>query len=59
MLAGEVVADHALDLPVVEALAALIRRHTGEDFEVHLQQVAEIDWGSDAKRLGFRNELLA
>ncbi len=58
VLIGEVVADHGLEPPVVEALAALIRRHTGEDFEVRLQQVAKIGWGGDTKRLGFRNELL-
>ncbi len=50
VLTVEVVADEALPLAVFEALAALIRRHTGEDFEVRLQQVPKIDWGRDTKR---------
>ncbi len=58
VLTAEVVGADVLPTATLEALAALLRQHTGTDFEVRLQQVPEIDWGLGTKRLAFRNELL-
>jgi phenylacetate-CoA ligase len=40
------------------AFIALIRDHAGDEFEIQINPVAEIDWGRGAKRLGFHNEIL-
>ena len=30
----------------------------GEEFDVEVKAVSDIDWGASVKRLGFRNEIL-
>jgi phenylacetate-CoA ligase len=41
-----------------EALIALVKLNAGDDFEVRVNAVAEIDWGPGTKRLGFISEVL-
>jgi phenylacetate-coenzyme A ligase PaaK-like adenylate-forming protein len=41
-----------------EALIALVRSHAGDDIEVRIKPVAEIDWGQGTKRLGFVSDVL-
>jgi phenylacetate-CoA ligase len=42
----------------IEALIALVRSHAGDDIEVRIKPVAEIDWGQGTKRLGFVSDVL-
>ena len=39
------------------AFAALVKAQTGDGFEVVVKAMTQIDWGKNAKRLGFHNEL--
>jgi phenylacetate-CoA ligase len=57
-LVVEVTAVNHLPRDKIDACRQLIQTYAGEDFNVQINQVAEIDWGRDTKRLGFRNELL-
>jgi phenylacetate-CoA ligase len=43
----------------IDACRQLIQTYAGEDFDIQISQMPEIDWGRDTKRLGFRNDLLA
>jgi phenylacetate-coenzyme A ligase PaaK-like adenylate-forming protein len=40
------------------SLEALIRERAGEEFQVHIRSVKNIEWGTDVKKLGFRSEML-
>ena len=40
------------------AFVELVTAQAGEGFEVVVRAVEQIDWGENAKRLGFHNELL-
>jgi phenylacetate-CoA ligase len=42
----------------VSALAKLIRLHAGDEFDVTVKAVAQIDWGHSTKRLGFHSDVL-
>jgi len=48
----------ALTEEETEALIALVRSHVGDDFEVRIIPVGEIDWGQGTKRLGFVSDVL-
>lgn len=39
-------------------LIELLKRHCTDSFDVEVQVVKEIDWGSDRKRLGYRCDIL-
>jgi phenylacetate-coenzyme A ligase PaaK-like adenylate-forming protein len=43
----------------VSALVKLVKRHAGDEFEVAVKAVAQIDWGHSTKRLGFRSDVLS
>ena len=57
-LVVEIGGRQALDHKEVADLRAFLKRYAGERFDIEIHPVAEIDWGSSRKRLGFRNELL-
>jgi phenylacetate-coenzyme A ligase PaaK-like adenylate-forming protein len=40
------------------SLKNLFKEHAGGEFQVRINAVHNIDWGDDAKRLGFRSEVL-
>ncbi len=40
------------------AFEKLIKMQAGQEFEVEVKAVSEIDWGLSVKRLGFRNEII-
>jgi phenylacetate-CoA ligase len=42
----------------IALLSSLVKERAGEDFQVRINPVPAIDWGSDTKRLGFRSEIL-
>jgi phenylacetate-CoA ligase len=42
----------------VAALTSLFKERAGDDFQVRINPVQTIDWGSDTKKLGFRSEIV-
>ena len=42
----------------IASLRSLFKERAGDEFEVQINAVQNIDWGSDTKRLGFRSEVL-
>jgi phenylacetate-CoA ligase len=42
----------------VASLESLFKERAGDEFQVRINAVQNIDWGSDIKRLGFRSEVL-
>ena len=40
------------------SLKSAFKEHAGDEFQIRITAVQNIDWGSDVKRLGFRSELL-
>jgi phenylacetate-CoA ligase len=42
----------------VVSLKSAFKEHAGEEFQISINAVKNINWGSDIKRLGFRSELL-
>jgi phenylacetate-coenzyme A ligase PaaK-like adenylate-forming protein len=42
----------------IAALKAFFKMAAGEEFEIEIKSVREIDWGTDVKRLGFRSDLI-
>jgi phenylacetate-CoA ligase len=48
----------SLALEETEALIGLVKSHAGDDFEVRISPVGEIDWGQSTKRLGFISDVL-
>jgi phenylacetate-coenzyme A ligase PaaK-like adenylate-forming protein len=50
--AGHVTADQ------IASLKSLIKERAGDEFQVRIETVQNIDWGSDVKRLGFRSEVV-
>ena len=40
------------------ALRTLFKERAGDEFQIHIDAVRNIDWGDDAKRLAFRSEVL-
>jgi phenylacetate-CoA ligase len=40
------------------AFITLIKRHAGDEFDVKVKAVAQIDWGHSIKRLGFYSDVL-
>ena len=42
----------------IASLKSLFKERAGDEFRVRINAVQNIDWGSDAKRLGFRSEVL-
>lgn len=57
-LVAEISGRSSLTPEETAAFAKLIKMHAGEEFEVEVRAVSDIDWGASAKRLGFRNEIL-
>lgn len=47
-----------LDSDQTNALSKFFNLLAGDEFEIRIKAVREIDWGSDKKRLGFRSELV-
>lgn len=43
----------------IEALKNMLTAHSGPGFDIEILQVAKIDWGENAKQLGFVNEILS
>ncbi len=42
----------------IDSLKSLFKERAGDEFQVRINSVRNIDWGSDIKRLGFRSEVL-
>jgi hypothetical protein len=42
----------------IASLESLFKERAGDEFEVRIDAVQNINWGSDAKRLGFRSEII-
>jgi phenylacetate-CoA ligase len=42
----------------IASLESLFKERAGDDFEVRIDAVQNINWGSDVKRLGFRSEII-
>jgi phenylacetate-coenzyme A ligase PaaK-like adenylate-forming protein len=42
----------------IASLVSLVKERAGRDFQVRINAVQAIDWGSDTKKLGFRSEML-
>jgi phenylacetate-CoA ligase len=42
----------------VASLKSLIKERAGDEFQVRIETVQKVDWGSDVKRLGFRSEMI-
>jgi phenylacetate-CoA ligase len=42
----------------IALLRSLFKERAGEEFQVQINAVEKIDWGSDTKRLGFRSDVL-
>jgi len=42
----------------IAALKSLFKERAGDEFQIHINAVRSIDWGTDTKRLGFRSEVL-
>ena len=42
----------------IASLQSLFKERAGDEFEVRINAVQKINWGSDTKRLGFRSEVL-
>jgi len=40
------------------SLKSTFKEHAGDEFQIRINAVQNINWGSDIKRLGFRSELL-
>ena len=40
------------------SLKSAFKEHAGDEFQIRITAVQNINWGSDVKRLGFRSELL-
>jgi len=40
------------------SLKSVFKEHAGDEFQIRINAVRNINWGSDIKRLGFRSELL-
>ena len=57
-LVVEIAGAGALTDAEIAAFAELAKAQAGEAFEVVVKAVRQIDWGENAKRLGFHNELL-
>jgi phenylacetate-CoA ligase len=49
--------DH-LSADQTAALTTFFKTAAGDEFEIRITAVQNIDWGSDIKRLGFRNEVV-
>jgi phenylacetate-CoA ligase len=49
--------DHLSD-DQTAALTAFLKMNAGDEFEIRIKAVRQIDWGSDVKRLGFRSDLV-
>jgi phenylacetate-coenzyme A ligase PaaK-like adenylate-forming protein len=49
---GQLTADQ------IDSLKSAFKEHAGGEFQIRINAVQKIDWGSDIKRLGFRSELL-
>lgn len=47
-----------LGLGEKEGLISLLKMHAGDEFEIEVKAVPEIDWRGSVKRLGFYNEVL-
>jgi phenylacetate-CoA ligase len=57
-LVVEIGGRHSLTPEEVQAITELVQSHAGDEFEVHVKSVAQIDWGRSTKKLGFCNEVL-
>jgi phenylacetate-CoA ligase len=42
----------------IASLKSLFKERAGEEFQIRIDAVQNIDWGSDTKRLGFRSEVI-
>jgi hypothetical protein len=42
----------------IVALNSLFKERAGDEFQIHIKPVRNINWGNDAKRLAFRSEVL-
>jgi phenylacetate-CoA ligase len=49
---GQLTADQ------MASLKSAFKEHAGDEFQIRIKAVQNINWGSDIKRLGFRSELL-
>ena len=47
-----------LSVDQIASLKSLFKERAGEEFQVRINAVPKIDWGSDVKRLGFRSEVV-
>jgi phenylacetate-CoA ligase len=47
-----------LTVDQIASLKRAFKEHAGDEFQIRINAVQKIDWGSDIKRLGFRSELL-
>lgn len=55
----EIARERDLSAEECETVRSLVRKFSGDEFNIHILSVRNIDWGESKKRLGFRNELLA
>jgi phenylacetate-coenzyme A ligase PaaK-like adenylate-forming protein len=58
MLVVEIGGRTSLAPEEAEGLAGLLKAHAGDEFEIEVKAVPEIDWRGSGKRLGFYNEVL-
>jgi phenylacetate-CoA ligase len=42
----------------MSSLKSVFKEHAGDEFQIRIKAVRNINWGGDIKRLGFRSELL-
>jgi len=49
---GELTAEQIVSLKNV------FKEHAGDEFQIRINAVQNINWGNDIKRLGFRSELV-
>ncbi len=57
-IAVEIGGRQSLTADEIAAFIDLIKRRAGDDFEVRVKAVSEIEWGHSVKRLGFHSEVL-
>jgi phenylacetate-coenzyme A ligase PaaK-like adenylate-forming protein len=58
MLVVEVGGRTELNLPEQNTIVGLVKKQAGNEFQVQVRAVPEIDWRGSVKRLGFYNEVL-
>jgi phenylacetate-CoA ligase len=54
----EIAGAGQLSAEQIASLTTLLKERAGEDFQVRISTVENIDWGGDTKRLGFGSEML-